>query len=95
MRIGPFTVEPFRVIHPAKDPYALRIECNTATENILFAYSGDTDLCDGLIEAARGADLFLCEAAYQEGRDDALRGIHLTGKRAGRRPKLRGCATCC
>ncbi|MFC2656724.1 MAG: MBL fold metallo-hydrolase, partial [Rothia dentocariosa] len=39
--------------------------------------------CDGLIKAARGADLFLCEAAYQEGRDDALRGIHLTGKRAG------------
>ena len=90
VRIGPFTVEPFRVIHPAKDPYALRIECNTATENILFAYSGDTDLCDGLIEAARGADLFLCEAAYQEGRDDALRGIHLTGKRAGQAAQAAG-----
>ena len=49
----------------------------------MFSYSGDTDLCEGLVKAARGADLFLCEAAYQEGRDDALRGIHLTGKRAG------------
>ena len=83
VEIGPFTVEPFRVLHPAKDPYALRITCNSRDGRTLFAYSGDTDTCDGLIKAARGADLFLCEAAYQEGRDDALRGIHLTGKRAG------------
>ena len=83
VQIGPFRVEPFRVVHPSKDPYALRITCNDREGHTVFSYSGDTDLCEGLVKAARGADLFLCEAAYQEGRDDALRGIHLTGKRAG------------
>ena len=33
-------------------------------------------------DAARDADLFLVEAAFQEDRDEA-RGIHLTGRRAG------------
>ena len=27
--------------------------------------------------------MFLCEAAFEEGRDDAITGVHLTGKRAG------------
>lgn len=83
VKIGPFTVTPHVVVHPTKEPYALRIECETSEGKTVLTYSGDTDSCIGLIEAARDADLFLCEAAYQEGRDDALRGIHLTGKRAG------------
>ena len=32
---------------------------------------------------AAGADLFLCEAGYIEGRDDHFTGVHLTGRRAG------------
>ena len=32
---------------------------------------------------AAGADLLLAEAAFVEGREDAVRGIHLTGRRAG------------
>ncbi|MFW0111895.1 MBL fold metallo-hydrolase [Rothia sp. CCM 9417] len=83
VKIGPFTVTPYAVVHPVKEPYALRIVCETGEGKTILTYSGDTDSCDGLIEAARDADLFLCEAAYQEGRDDALRGIHLTGRRAG------------
>lgn len=83
VQIGPFTVTPHTVVHPVKEPYALRIECETSEGRTILTYSGDTDLCSGLVEAARDADLFLCEAAYQEGRDDALRGIHLTGRRAG------------
>jgi ribonuclease BN (tRNA processing enzyme) len=35
------------------------------------------------VDAARDADIFLCEAAFHEGRDDAIAGVHLTGKRAG------------
>lgn len=27
--------------------------------------------------------MFLCEAAYQDGRDDDIEGIHLNGDRAG------------
>lgn len=83
VQIGPFTVTPYPVVHPVDDPYALRIECDGIDGHTVLTYSGDTDSCVGLVEAARDADLFLCEAAYQEGRDDALRGIHLTGKRAG------------
>lgn len=82
--IGPFTVTPITVLHPVDEPYALRIECagEDGTTRVL-TYSGDTDSCRGLVDAARGADVFLCEAAYQDGRDDAIEGIHLNGDRAG------------
>lgn len=78
-QIGSLTVESFLVDHPV-EAYALRI---TDDRGKVITYSGDSDECDNLIEAARGADVFLCEAAFQEDRDTA-RGIHLTGKRAGR-----------
>ncbi|MCC9196121.1 MBL fold metallo-hydrolase [Arthrobacter sp. zg-Y820] len=86
--IGPFTVTPYPVRHPADEAYALRIEATGIGADgkpVLhtLAYSGDTDSCDGLEEAARDSDVFLCEAAFHEGRDDAIEGVHLTGKRAG------------
>ena len=82
--IGPFTVTPYAVEHPV-EAYALRVEGpaeDDPARRAVLAYSGDTDACDGLQAAAKGADLFLAEAAFQEGRD-AARGIHLTGRRAG------------
>ncbi|MCC3267049.1 MBL fold metallo-hydrolase [Arthrobacter gengyunqii] len=86
--IGPFTVTPYPVRHPAEEAYALRVEAagvdadgNSVVRTL--AYSGDTDSCEGLEEAARNSDVFLCEAAFHEGRDDAIEGVHLTGKRAG------------
>ena len=78
-QIGSLTIETFLVDHPV-ETYAVRITDATGS---VIAYSADTDECANLVEAARGADLFLCEAAFQEGRDSA-RGVHLTGKRAGR-----------
>ncbi|QMS57434.1 MBL fold metallo-hydrolase [Glutamicibacter protophormiae] len=81
--VGPFTVTPFPVNHPCPEPYALRVEYRGPSGTEVLTYSGDTDACDELVDAARDADLFLCEAAYQEGREDGLRGIHLTGRRAG------------
>lgn len=81
--IGPLTVTPHRVLHPV-EAYALRLEGRSATgEPRVLAYSGDTDACDGLVTAARNADLLLCEAGYVEGRDDGIDGVHLTGSRAG------------
>ena len=86
--IGPFTVTPYPARHPADEAYALRVEARgvaadgSATLRTL-AYSGDTDSCQGLIDSARDADVFLCEAAFHEGRDDAIEGVHLTGLRAG------------
>lgn len=76
--VGPLTVVPHLVEHPV-ETYALRIE---HANGAVLTYSGDSDSCDGLIEAAREADVFVCEAAFEEGRD-TVRGIHLTGKRAG------------
>ncbi|HEY0118240.1 MAG TPA: MBL fold metallo-hydrolase [Cellulomonas sp.] len=49
---------------------------------VTLAYTGDTDAGPGLDALADDADLLLAEAAFHEGRDDAFRGIHLTGQRA-------------
>jgi ribonuclease BN (tRNA processing enzyme) len=87
VEVGPFTVTPYPVLHPVEEAYALRVEAREgapgSTQVRTLAYSGDTDTCDALVEAAAGADVFLCEAAFHEGRDDAVRGVHLTGRRAG------------
>ena len=57
--IGPLTVTGFPVEHASGAPaYALRVEWAGRT----VVYSGDTEWCEGLVEAARGADLFVCEA---------------------------------
>lgn len=45
-----------------------------------LAYSGDTDLCDNLLDLARGADLFLCECSLPDGMKVAG---HLTPSEAG------------
>lgn len=47
-----------------------------------FAYSGDTGLCDGIVRAARGADLFVCEASSRIGVDMAHGYGHLTPRQA-------------
>lgn len=83
--IGPLKISVFAVRHPV-EAYAIRITGPSEHEGALpvtLTYSGDTDTCSGLVEAARDTDAFLCEAAFVEGRDDHLDGIHLTGKRAG------------
>jgi ribonuclease BN (tRNA processing enzyme) len=60
-RIGPTTVTPFLVEHACgAPPYALRVEYGGK----VIAYSGDTEWSESLIGAARGADLFVCEAYF-------------------------------
>ncbi len=83
MHVGPFAVEPFRAEHPV-EAYAMRITgpAGTGPGTRVLTYTGDTDLCEGVVAAAAGTDLLLAEAAFQEGRD-TVRGIHLTGHRAG------------
>ncbi|MDQ6739313.1 MAG: MBL fold metallo-hydrolase, partial [Actinomycetota bacterium] len=87
VQLGPFRITPYAVNHPVEEAYALRVEATeydgTGVDRItVLTYSGDTDSCPGLVEAARDAHLFLCEAAFEEGRDDAIKDVHLTGKRA-------------
>jgi ribonuclease BN (tRNA processing enzyme) len=59
--VGPAHVTPFLVAHASGAPsYALRVEyCGK-----VITYSGDTEWTDALLDAARGADLFICEAYF-------------------------------
>jgi len=62
-RVGPATVTPFIVKHASGAPaYALRVEYGGK----VISYSGDTEWTDTLIDATRGADLFVCEAYFFE-----------------------------
>ncbi|WAL40257.1 MBL fold metallo-hydrolase [Brevibacterium sp. BRM-1] len=83
--IGPLAFTAHLVDHPV-EAYALRIG---APDGAVLAYSGDSDECAELTAAAAGAALFLCEAAFEEDRD-TVRGIHLTGRRAGRTARAAG-----
>lgn len=74
--IGPFTLTPHRVLHPA-EAYGLRVEA----DGEVLAYTGDTDSCDGLDVLFHNASLALADSAFVDGRDGA-RGIHLSGRRA-------------
>jgi ribonuclease BN (tRNA processing enzyme) len=52
-------VVPYPVVHPSgAPPFALRLQAGGRT----LVYSGDTEWTDVLVEAARDADLFVCEA---------------------------------
>lgn len=61
--IGTIRVIPYPAVHQADPPsFSLRVECGGAT----IAYSGDSEWNDNLIEAARGADLFICESNHYD-----------------------------
>jgi len=57
--IGAITMTGYEVAHASGAPaYALRLAC----DGKVIAYSGDCEWSEALVEAARGADLFICEA---------------------------------
>ncbi len=61
--LGSVAVTPYSVVHASGAPaYAFRLECGGR----VIAYSGDTEWTDTLLEAARDADLFVCEAYFFE-----------------------------
>jgi ribonuclease BN (tRNA processing enzyme) len=61
--LGSVRVTPFAVLHPSgADAFALRVECGGR----VIGYSGDTEWTEALIDAARGTDLFICEAYFFE-----------------------------
>jgi ribonuclease BN (tRNA processing enzyme) len=77
--LGALTVVPRVVAHPTES-YGLRI---TDPSGASLAYSGDTGICGQLVELARGADVFLCEASWTHS-PDRPRDLHLSGTEAGR-----------
>lgn len=77
--IGDLKVSLFKVEHPYPG-CAVRLE---DPDGKVFAYSGDTRPCPGLYSAARGADLFLCEASALEEDAEYASAGHLTAAQAG------------
>jgi ribonuclease BN (tRNA processing enzyme) len=64
-RLGCLTVTAYPVVHPSGAPaFALRV----AVAGRVIGYSGDTEWTESLVEAARGADVFVCEAYFFEKR---------------------------
>jgi ribonuclease BN (tRNA processing enzyme) len=62
-RHGPVSVTPYLVHHHCgAPPFALRVTCDGST----VSYSGDTQWTDSLVDAARDADLFICEAYFHD-----------------------------
>lgn len=79
LQIGPFSFTFLETIH-SLPCLAMRIETKKGT----LVYSGDSEYFDGLVEFAGGADLFLCEANFQE--EDMARSSsnHLSATGAAR-----------
>ena len=85
---GELRVEDLRVTfrktrHPI-ETFALKLEAENATA----VYSADTGWTEPLIDFARGADLFVCEATWGEAGGDPE--MHLSGAEAGRLARLAG-----
>src|SRR5579862_3276431 len=74
--VAGYHVTPFALAHFDAGAHGLRITDGRST----LAYSGDTGPTPALVELARGADLFLCEATLAEP-EDGPRG-HLTAAEA-------------
>ncbi|GAA4751282.1 cyclic nucleotide-degrading phosphodiesterase [Gordonia alkaliphila] len=72
-------IEPFQVSHPPCT-FGLRI---TGPDGEVFVYSGDTGYSDIVVELARDADLFLCEASWTHEPTIRPPDMHLSGVEAG------------
>jgi ribonuclease BN (tRNA processing enzyme) len=75
--VGPFRITPFTMTHVGVHALGFRIE----TDGQVLAYTGDTGPCQEAIDLARDADVFLCEATYQNGSN--LLPFHMSAKQAG------------
>lgn len=68
IKLGKLVIKPYKVKHTAFNvsahAYALRFEL----ENKVFTFSGDSVVNDGVEQASKGADLFLCDASYAKGK---------------------------
>jgi len=75
--VGPFNFSFFPVQHPLPT-LAVRVEC----KGKVLAYSGDTEYFPGIESMAQDADLFLCEANFQQEEIEASMGNHLSAAQA-------------
>jgi ribonuclease BN (tRNA processing enzyme) len=76
LSIGPFEVTTAHMNHPV-ETFGFRFACQGRT----VVYSGDTGETEELVPLARGADVFLCEAAFLDG-PGLPPGLHLSARQA-------------
>ena len=74
--VGPFRVSAYEMTHIGVYSLGYRIEAG----GHVLAYTGDTGPCENAVELARGADLFLCEATYQDHQESTF--FHLSASEA-------------
>lgn len=79
-QVGPLKVIPYQARHNVPT-FGYRVEEQNGSRDTVFAFTGDTDTTPTITEMAFGADLLLSEAAFTKA--EPVRGIHLTGERAG------------
>lgn len=84
--VGPFRVTAYEMTHIGVYSLGFRIEADGVT----LAYTGDTGPCDEAVALARGADLFLAEATYQNGADLAY--FHMSAQQAAEHARAAGAA---
>lgn len=77
-RVGPIDLTCYRSAHPVPT-----LSLRMSAEGRTLTYSSDSAGGADLVEAARGCDLFLCEATWQGDAADFPEGIHLTATQAG------------
>jgi ribonuclease BN (tRNA processing enzyme) len=84
LTLGPFEVTSALTNHPI-ECHGLRLSAGGKT----LAYSADTGASDALVELARDADVFLCEASWEDSPDNPP-GVHLSGREAGEHAQRAG-----
>ena len=89
-QLSGLSITPFDAIHPAQESHALRIEDASGK---VITFSGDSGYTPTLIDAAREADYFLCEAAWGATSEGKAEGMHLSGVEAGRIAREAGVKT--
>lgn len=81
------TITPFEAVHPIES-YCLRVVHDRSGK--VLAYSGDSGWTENLIECARDADVFLCEATWCDSGENCPADMHLCGGEAGKIARLAG-----
>lgn len=76
--VGPFSLSFHKANHPI-ETLATRVEVS----GVVIAYSADSHVTPALVECARDADLFVCDATWLERQRPLPVGIHMTGLEAG------------
>ncbi|WP_295627326.1 MBL fold metallo-hydrolase [uncultured Corynebacterium sp.] len=83
--VAGLSIEAFPMVHPI-EAWGFRVTGPDWT----LAYTGDTGWTDEVVELARDADVFICEATWCGDGADKPEGMHMSGAEAGRAARLAG-----